>query len=281
MVILNLEVCLQQFIKDYSFRYEPETVDLYQKAVRQMITYSGESYDLITSSDIRKWAIYLEENNYKAVTIKAKLSGLIVFYRYCVEEGFIKHNPMQSVQLPEIDESLPHYLQHEQLIQLRELVKTSTEERAIIEVLYATGVRISELANIKKEDINWSERTIHIPNGKRKKARIVLFTRSCAEYLESYLRTRLDSLPYVFVNTTGTDAACPRTIQKWFKKYSKILGMRMTPHTLRHTFAAHLAIRGMPLECIQELLGHDSPYQSQLYARLYNHARKLQYDELM
>jgi len=266
---------------DYSLRLEQQTVDLYQKAVRQMFAYSNKSFDVIKPKDIRNWLIYLNETGYKSVTIKTKLAGIKLFYKYCMEENFIESNPAKLIPFPQVAESLPHYLQMEQLIRLRQHVEKQIQERALIEVLYTTGMRIGELAEIKKVDIDWSERLILIPNGKRKKERIVLFTRPCAEYLQAYSKMRSDNQPFVFVNTTATGPVCKRTIQKKFKIYTKRLGINLTPHTLRHTFAAHLAIKGMTLDCIQVLLGHDSPHQTQLYARLYNHARKEKYDELM
>ncbi|WP_413789613.1 tyrosine-type recombinase/integrase [Metabacillus rhizosphaerae] len=110
---------------------------------------------------------------------------------------------------------------------------------------------------------------------------MVLFTRSCGEYLKKYLEERDDILPFVFINPSATGPACIRTIQDRFNRYKKDLGIHLSPHTLRHTFAAHLAIKGMPLAFIQDLLGHDSPHQKQLYARLYSHARKEMYDEWM
>lgn len=279
--MITSEMSIQKFKDDYGFRLAPETVDLYQKAVGQLLTYCEKSLDQITRRDIRNWMIHLERNDYAPTTIRTKLFGVKLFFQYCLEEEILSHNPLNSLPLPEVEESLPRYLQSNQLTQLRQLVKGRVQEIALIELLYATGVRIRELSSMKKEDINWSERIIHIPSGKRKKARIVLFTRECAEHLQAYLQNRQDDLPFVFVNTTGTGPVCHRTVQKKFKMYTKQLGSRLTPHTLRHTFAAHLAIKGMPLACIQVLLGHDSPHQTHLYARLYNHARKQMYDEFM
>lgn len=275
------ENVIGSFIRDYSLRLLPKTVDLYQKAVRQLLEHSNKSFDIIKPKDIRNWLNHLNEDGYKSATMKTKLAGLKLFYKYCTEEKFISTNPADPILFPQVEESLPHYLQIEELLRLRQLVENSIQERALIEVLYTTGIRIGELAEIKIEDIDWSERLIHIPKGKRKKGRIVLFTRSCAEYLQAYLETRSDNHPFVFVNTTATGPVCNRTTQKKFKTYTKKLGINITPHTLRHTFAAHLAIKGMPLDCIQTLLGHDTPNQTQLYARLYNHARKEMYDEFM
>jgi len=141
---------------------------------------------------------------------------------------------------------------------------------------------VGELVNMERKDINWNEGFIVIPKGKGKKERIVLFTRGCGEYLKTYLEEHPSDSRYVF--------ASPRkhlhplrsdTIGRWFQGYTKLLGFKVTPHTLRHTFAANFARKGMPLECIQQLLGHDDISTTRIYAKLYDHARKEQYDEWM
>ncbi|MEY9971302.1 site-specific recombinase XerD [Lysinibacillus sp. RC46] len=169
----------------------------------------------------------------------------------------------------------------EQVTRLRELAKDAQYYRVVVEILYTTGIRISELSAMKKEDINWSERSIVITKGKRKKSRIVLFTRECGEQLSRYLKGREDDMPNVFVNTTGKGPICHRTVQKKLAEYGDQLGMKITPHTLRHTFASHLAMKGMLLSCIEVLLGHEEMQHTQLYARLYDHARKETYDQFM
>ena len=272
---------LKQFKEDYSFRLDEKTVNLYILAVRQLFDFCEKPFTEINSKDIRRWMSSLELQDYKAATVRSKLAGIKLFFKYCIEEGFLTKDPVKNIPVPEATDKLPKYLQRDELLELRQLVKGQTEERAVIEVLYATGVRLMELVNIKKEDINWSERIIAIPNGKRKKERIVLFTRECAEHLKAYFEIREDTQRFVFVNTTGTGSMCSRTIQLKFQTYTKMLGIHISPHTLRHTFAAHLAMKGMPLECIQVLLGHNGPHQTQLYARLYHQARKEIYDQWM
>lgn len=273
--------CIQKFREEFRFRLAAETINQYELAVKQLLNCCKKPFDEITSRDIRSWMLQLDSSGYKAVTVKTKLAGIKLFYRYCLEEELRKDNPVELVPFPFVEEPLPRYLQTEELEKLRMFVKERSQERALIEVLYATGIRVGELAGMKKEDINWPERIIHIPNGKRKKARIVLFTRSCKEHLEAYLDEREDDLPFAFINTTKSGPVCIRTVQLIFETYTKHLGIRLTPHTLRHTFAAHLALKGMPLDCIQVLLGHEGPHQTQLYARLYSHARKQKYDEWM
>lgn len=280
---MDQEVYMKQFIMDNQFRLDTESLKKYQCAVKQFLEYTGKSLTCITRSDIRHWLAHLKEKGYKPKTIWSKLTGLKSFFKYCTEEGFTLNNPALNVPFPHVEEKRPYYLTVEQLNKLRKLLEGRLMERAIVELLYASGVRISELCSMKKEDIDWAERVIHIPKGKRKKGRIVLFTHECAEHLKSYLDSRTDDLPYVFLSLRSKNQPIhPDTVGQWlFRSYSKSLVFKVTPHTLRHTFAAHFAQKGMPLECIQVLLGHEEPQQTRYYARLYNHARKEIYDKFM
>lgn len=280
---MDSEVSINRFIIDNQFRLDLESLKRYQCAVRQFLQYTGKPLRDINRSDIRCWLRYLKEKGYSPWTIWSKLTGLKSFFKYCLEEDFTDKNPAAEIPYPRVGEKLPYYLTKGQLNMIRRLLEGRLQERAIFEMLYATGVRISELCAMEKEDIDWSERTIHIPDGKWKKGRIVLFTQESAEHLRAYLASRTDDLPYVFLSLRHKDRAIhPDTIGQWlFKKYSNSLGFKVTPHTIRHTFAAHLAQKGMPLDCIQVLLGHEDPQQTQYYARLYNHARKEKYDEFM
>ncbi|MFJ5563684.1 tyrosine-type recombinase/integrase [Lysinibacillus xylanilyticus] len=272
---------IDEFKVDYGFRLTPKTIYGYQLAVRQMQEHMQKSFDLITKKDIRNWLLKLDEIGYKSSTINRKLVGLKTFYKYCLEEGVLTKNPVKELPFLKVVETIPRYLTKNQLSSLLAHVEGKLFERAIIEVFYATGVRISELIKMKKEDINWSERSILIPEGKGKKSRIVLFDLGCAQYLREYLNSRTDQLPYVFINQRATNKIYVQKINANFRSYSKHLGFRITPHMLRHTFTAHLAIRGMPLESIQQLLGHVTTESTQIYARLYNSARKEMYDNWM
>jgi site-specific recombinase XerD len=276
---MSQEAFIKRFILDNQFRLDSESIKRYQCAVNQFLKHTGKSLESIKKADIKHWLIHLKVEGYKPWTVWAKLTGLKSFFKYCLEEGFIDMNPASEVPFPRIEEKLPNYLNSEQLNNLRMITEGRLQERAIVETLFATGMRISELCSMKKEDINWSERVIHIPMGKRKKGRIVPFTRECAEHLKAYLDSRTDVLPYVFLTLRFKDKPInPDTVGGLFRNYSKRLDYRVTPHTLRHTFAAYLASRRMPLEYIQVLLGHETPHLTQYYARLYNHARKEGYD---
>ena len=271
---------IKQFGQEYAFRLSPVTINLYKRFTGELFEHTGKRFDEISTRDIRNWLGNLSTEGLSTSTLNPKLAGVKLFYRFCREEGMVETDPTKTLSLSKVEEKLPYYLNREQLVILRHTVK-GHRERAVIETLFATGVRISELVAMKKMDINWSERSIHIPKGKRKKSRIVLYTRECEETLKAYLDSRSDDLPFIFLNSYGTRQASKRTIQFEFKEYRETLGIALTPHPLRHTFAAQLAVKRMPLACIQILLGHEDQNQTRHYARLYDHARKAIYDEWM
>ena len=161
---------------------------------------------------------------------------------------------------------------------MQELTRQKPRDRAIVETLYATGVRISELLQIKLEDVKWDTRQIWIRKGKGNKARFVLFTYDCELRLKTYLEQREKESDYLISN--GRGGPLSRVfVEKQFKGFSEELGFRVRPHTMRHTFAAHLAEKGMKFEYIQDLLGHANVNSTRIYTRLMNHTRKKQYDQ--
>lgn len=280
---MNSETFIKQFLLDNQYRLSQQSLRKYCYDVKQLIEHTGKNVDSITKREIRNWLSDFAEKGCKPKTIRRKLTALKTFFKYCEEEGFISTNPASKIPLPFLEEKLPSYLTLEKLTQLRQLAdRGQPVDRVIIEVLFATGMRISELSSLRIEDIQWSERTIVIPKGKQKKWRMVLFTRECEGLLKEYLESRMGDTSYVIASSRCKDRPMhPDTIRILFRTYSKQLGFRVTPHTLRHTFAAHLAQKGMPLEYIQYLLGHEDPDKTRIYARLYNQARKDLYDEFI
>lgn len=278
---MEIEEYIHRFKTDYQFRLRPKTLKAYQYAVKEFVNEVGKPLEEIQKREIRLWLNTLSERGFKPNTVHSKLTCLKTFLTYCYEEGYISVNPAKGVKYPKKGEAIPYYLTRRQLAQLRRVVEGKKTERAVIEVLYTTGIRISELAKMKKEDIDWAEKCILIPEGKGKKGRIVMFTPECAEHLKVHLSSRTDDLSYVFVNARADKPVRIQTVNEKFRFYSKQLGFRVTPHVLRHTFAAYLAHRGMPLYAIQRLLGHCQQDTTLIYARLYEHARKEVYDEWM
>lgn len=280
--MMDIEKSLHQFQLDYHYRFEPSVIRDYTRMVTRFMSYTEKPLKDIVKKDIRHWINHLFECGFKPKTVTNNLCALKTFFKYCLEEEVIDMDPTKGIAFPKREETLPRYLEKEQLLQLRLVTEGKLLDRTIVEVIYTTGVRINELVKIQRGDISWNERSIYIPKGKGKKERIVLFTRECEEYLKKLLENHLNNSPYVFVsNVNHPNPYRADTIERWFREYTEPLGFKVTPHTLRHTFAANLARKGMPVRGIQQLLGHESTYSTRIYAKLYDHVRKEQYDEWM
>ncbi|MBH0164095.1 tyrosine-type recombinase/integrase [Fictibacillus sp. 7GRE50] len=267
----------RNFFDDHRARFSFETIRSYRMALRQFFAFCEKNFDEVKATDIRAWLSSMEEKELKPRTIHIKLSALKSFYRYCMEENKVKKNPTVTIQTPKIDDSLPYYLSKRQVALLQEHTKENPRDRAIVEMLYATGVRVSELLQMKKEDIKWETMQIWIRKGKGNKERFVLFTHECTERLKTYIETHKEESVYVFPNNRGSHLSRV-FVEKRFQEFSEALGFIVRPHTMRHTFAAHLAEKNMPQSYIQELLGHSNFNSTRIYTRLNEAARKKQYD---
>ncbi|WEG16710.1 tyrosine-type recombinase/integrase [Alkalihalophilus pseudofirmus] len=271
------EKAQEVFFADHQVRFSKETIRSYRMALSQFFSTCEIDYDVIKATHIRSWLASLEDRGLKPRSIHLKLSAVKSFYHYCMEENMIKRNPTATVHTPKKDDSLPYYLTKRQIAELKELTRDDYRDRAIIETLYATGVRVSELLGITLEDVRWETRQIWIRKGKGNKERYVLFTHDCSERLKTYVNLRKKESTYLFCNQRGGQLSrC--FVEKRFQYFSQELGFRVTPHTMRHTFAAHLAEKHMPQSYIQELLGHANINSTRIYTRLMEDARKKQYD---
>ncbi|MEH7356680.1 site-specific tyrosine recombinase/integron integrase [Neobacillus drentensis] len=273
---MKLEV-QQSFFNDQQARFSPETIRGYKIALSQFFSFCPKKVNEVKAEDVRYWLAMMTEKGLKPRSVQMKLSALKSFYQYLMEENILEKSPTLKVRTPQKEDSLPYYLDKRQLVLLQELTKDNPRERALVETLYATGVRISELLNIKLEDVKWESRQIWIRKGKGNKERYVLFSHDCAERLKAYLNLRDINSTYLFSNHRGGPLSRD-LVELLFRQYTETLGFRVTPHTMRHTFAAHLAEKGMDFSYIKELLGHANINSTRIYTRLMNHARKKQYD---
>jgi len=274
---MNQEV-IKQFFLDNHNQFSPETVRAYEFALTQFFTVCEKSVEDVKARDIRNWLDVMINAGLQPRSIQLKLVALRSFYRYCMEENKINKNPTLKVDTPKKVDSLPYYLSKRQLAMLQEHTKDNIRDQAIIETLYATGVRVTELLHIKIEDIKWETRQITIRKGKGNKSRLVLFSHACAVRLERFIETREYTGDYLFSNKRGLPISSD-LVQMKFRQYSETLGFKVSPHTLRHTFAANLAEKGMDFTCIQELLGHSNINSTRIYTRLMNPERKKKYDQ--
>ncbi|MDK7669180.1 site-specific tyrosine recombinase/integron integrase [Cytobacillus oceanisediminis] len=274
---MNPEV-QRSFFNDNKTRFSSETTRSYEITLKQFFSFCNKNYDEVRATDVRAWLASMEEQELKPRTLHLKLSALKSFYHYCMEENKIKKNPTMTIKTPKKEDSLPYYLSKRQVALLQELTRNDPRDRAIVEALYTTGVRVSELLHIRLEDIKWETRQIWIRKGKGNRERFVLFTHECSERLKTYMSFRKHDSPYLFANNRGGHLSRV-FVEKRFKEFSEELGFKVVPHTMRHTFAAHLAEKKMPPGYIQDLLGHVNINSTRIYTRLMEHARKKQYDQ--
>jgi integrase/recombinase XerC len=232
---------------------------------------------------IREWLSELHDQQKKKSSIARKLAALRTFFQFLIREGAVEANPAKLVSTPRLEKKLPNHLSVEDAVRFIETPDANTElgkrDRAILEMLYGTGVRVSELVKLDLRDIDFRGRTIRV-KGKRRKERVVPFGEPALHALMRYLHEVrpgfLNNAPAaardeaaVFLNYQGTRITT-RSVGRMVDKYIKICaGIHdISPHSLRHSFATHLLDSGADLRDIQELLGHARLSTTQIYTHV-------------
>lgn len=233
----------------------------------------------VTALTLRQYLNWLFAQGYQRRSIARKLSSVRSFLRFLARMGYIPVNPALDLKQPRLPQKLPSVLEVSEVERLLASPDISTprglRDRAILELLYATGLRVSEVANLRISDVDFAEKLVRV-KGKGWKERIALLHDEALNWLERYLtesrpmflRRSKQVTDIVFVSQKGTPLTV-RQIHRIVDKYAqKVLGRRVSPHTLRHSFATHLLEGGADLRVIQELLGHTSLAATQIYTRL-------------
>ncbi|HUQ31851.1 MAG TPA: tyrosine recombinase XerC [Pyrinomonadaceae bacterium] len=231
---------------------------------------------------IREWLSSLHAAQKKKTSVARKLAALRTFFQFLVREGVVELNPAKLVSTPRLEKKLPVHLSVEDAIRFIETPDTATDlgkrDRAILELLYGTGVRVSELTKLDLRDVDFKEKLIRVM-GKRRKQRIVPFGDPALHALLNYLAVRnafLQNAPLeereseaVFLNYQGTRITT-RSVGRMVDKYIQICAgiHNISPHALRHSFATHLLDSGADLRDIQELLGHARLSTTQIYTHV-------------
>ena len=265
----------------YQKNYSDYTINNYKHDIIEYLEYlSSESLDFksIEYSDIRFYLMYLKDTKKDDNTsINRKLSSLRGFYKYLANEKIVKSNVFSLVNGPKKSKKLPRYFEYNELEELFNVPDTRTplgqRDSLILEMLYATGVRVGELVNIKVSDIDLGRRNIIIL-GKGNKERFVTYGEYCEDILKTYLNTGRVSLnvkqsDYLFLNNNGgqlTDRGVRFILDKLIQKTS--LNKNISPHMIRHSFATHLLNEGCDLLTVQKLLGHESIKATQIYTHV-------------
>lgn len=260
----------------------PLTVRNYATDIQSFLDFLGRngvvSLSEVDRSILRRYLGWLHEQGVVRASISRKLSALRSFYRYLVRENLVDTEPLSSLSAPKLEKRLPTFLTTEEVSRLLETPDGSTpqglRDRAILELLYAAGLRVSEIVILDANDIDLGSRQIRVW-GKGSKERMVLMGRPAAEALKRYLklgRIRLQgkkNSQALFLNRYGERVA-ERRIQYIIKRYARQAGleMRIFPHALRHTFATHLLDGGADLRVVQELLGHTRLASTQVYTHV-------------
>ncbi len=228
----------------------------------------------IDYSFIRKFYNYLDDKKYSKNTISRRISSIRSFYKYLARNGYVNYNPFSLTKGPKKDKLLPKFLYYNELEELFNACDLDdfygVRDRLLLEMLYATGMRVGELEKVKVKDINLYDNSIKIL-GKGNKERIVYFGEYAREILDMYLDLRDDSCEYLFINNKKTRLTA-RGIRYILDKIVKeaSLNTKVSPHMLRHSFATHLLNEGCDLLSVQELLGHESLRATQVYTHVTN-----------
>jgi integrase/recombinase XerC len=270
-------------MSDHTLRNYASDLDQFRSYLVNIEKRDDLPVEQIDRLTIREWMASLHAANKKKASIARKLASLRTFFQFLVREGKLESNPAKLVATPRIERKLPNHLSMEDAVRLIETPDTNTDlgrrDRAILEFLYATGIRVGELVNIDLKDIDFRERMVRVM-GKRKKQRIVPFHEHALQALMQYLNEArpvfLNNCPPAerdaqacFLNYQGTritTRSVGRMIDKYIKQCADV--HKISPHSLRHTFATHLLDSGADLRDIQELLGHARLSTTQIYTQV-------------
>ena len=266
----------------YEKRSSANTVSAYEGDLRQFAEYIEKILEVtelekVTAGDIRTWILtLLEDDKLSARSVNRKMSALRDYYRFELKAGRVKHNPMDGIQGPKFREKLPEYVEQKDMEKLFsvELFGDNFEgrrDRLILELFYATGMRLSELLNIKRLDLDLYNSSVKVL-GKRNKERIIPFGNRMRELLTKYLEYYVENIApenenfYIFVAANGRQLY-PKAVYRIVRKYLDMVTTidKRSPHVIRHTFATHMLNRGADLNAIKEILGHSSLAATQVY----------------
>lgn len=276
---------LDKFIEylKYEKNYSEYTIKNYLLDLEQFTNFCNTNniskFEKIDYQFIRKYLNFLYEKKYTSKSICRHISSLRKLFKFLENKKIINENPMILVSNPKIEKKLPKYLNY---IDIDIFLNTPDKNTVlglrnalILELLYSTGIRVSELSNIKLKDINFVEREIKIL-GKGSKERIVIFGNTCLNLLNDYinnsrLKLMTKSNEYLLLNKNGNKLSV-RGIQLIVEKTLEESSIKynISPHTLRHTFATHLLDAGADLMSVKELLGHDSLSTTSIYTHISN-----------
>lgn len=272
--------------------YQENTINSYLIELTKYASYLKEkkiNYLIISKDEIYAYLKYLDDLGYKNSSVARHLSALRGFYDYLKREGQIDTNIYKLIKNPKLEKKLPNVLNDEEINKIFAFSKDEKPKniltRVLFEVIYATGIRVSEFINIKESDIDFTEGSIRIL-GKGKKERIVYFGEYASLALKDYLvvreKIKKEDTDYLFLNVSGyrlKRRSAEQIVYDWINNVS--INHHISPHTLRHTFATSLLTHGADIRTVQELLGHEKLGTTQIYTHLTSDYLKEEYFKKM
>lgn len=275
--------------------FSAHTAKAYYADILSYLIWLGECCENVNFSKVREYLHFIQKFNYKKTTIARKIASIRTFYKYLHREKKIDNNPAENLISPKKPKSLPKFLTELEIEQILSSINIDTpagyRNRAILELLWASGMRVSELSGLNFENLNLENNEITV-FGKGAKERIILITDRAKKYLQGYIDyarpmiakgykspDALDNSP-VFINKTGYRLQT-RMIRNVINDITEKIALpkKVTPHMFRHSFATHLIENGADLRVVQELLGHSSISNTQIYTHISMQHMKEVYDE--
>ncbi len=240
----------------------PNTVRMYSYYVRRYLEWGGA----LNARSALRFLARLRREGYSNRSLNLVVQALRAYFRF---EGYDEE--AEKLKPPKVPRSLPKALTREEVKRLLSVIPpTRKRDRLIVLLLYGAGLRVSELCNLKKDDVDLERGIIVVRGGKGAKDRVVPIPEFLVKEIRSYLETRSDSSEYLLVEERrrNKDRLSTKTVWYLLKKYGKKAGVEVTPHRLRHSFATHMLERGVDIRAIQELLGHSNLSTTQIYTKV-------------
>ena len=267
---------------------EPGSADGGATAV---MTTSARPFVLEAPADtIRRFLGFLHEQEYSKSTTARKLATLRSFYKFCMRRGYVNESPVATIRTPKLDKRLPKFLTVEQIQKLLDTPDVDTllgaRDRAMLETVYSTGIRVSELVDLNMEDVDFEGECLRV-RGKGKRERVAPIAPTALQAIRRYLdmrnadsRSQSFDQQALYVNKHGQRLST-RSVRRKLDKYLLEAGLDPTisPHTLRHSFATHMLNNGADLRSVQQLLGHQSLSTTQIYTHVTTDRLKTVYDD--
>jgi integrase/recombinase XerC len=273
---------IDSFLKYLQFekRFSSNTVLAYQTDLRQFEDFLSVTFPeyKTESSDygvIRAWIVQLVESEIDNLSINRKIACLRSYYKFLMRQEYIVKDPMMKIKVLKTKKKLPHFVKENDMVKLLDHAQFENShegwrDRLIIELFYGTGIRLSELIDLKESKLNLKERTIKVL-GKRNKERVIPFGESLVSMIETYRSVRNSEVDVknhgnLFVTESG-ERCYPMMVYRVVKKYLNLFSSieKKSPHVLRHSYATHLLDKGAEINAVKDLLGHSSLAATQVY----------------